>query len=508
MEKRVFNENRYITLYAQLSNVELKAKAEAIKFERDLTYCQNMMSKYEKTDTLKYKKYSEGFSDVLTKVKNYGKDLWRLIKKLLGQLIIFIEEQIVYIFDKAKYGEELINKLSTALNKLGKWGVSTSHYGNGIDFKRGLGGDRTLPDGIGGFTVDWVSEKMMTDILPINNAIKMTPNNLVSSYNRDTTIDDVMKNNTLLTAGEILNEKVVSFKILKTLSYWKQKGMTKEKKLHQLTKDYNAFARSYKEIMSTVKNAGKGHSNAKELAEIESKKNDEINKVAAKYKQYDDYHGNTGVDQMIHTDMEAIKARSNAKAAVDALNARTSNVNHIFNGDKKVNDMLYVPLSEDDALQNFIQMGLFLEGVESILKHKSRFNDLEIATKLQKIKVSDDNLEDRLSTIYRTGNKVLYAVIISVTSYKIMREIYFEYKKYANQLKNAPTSITDNYSNEVCQGVKKVISRSTKGAHALLKYTEKTMMSYNKLGLHVAKTCVEIDKILKVESAEYNIGSN
>lgn len=496
---KVFNPRKYTELYATLSNAELKAKAEATYIAYNLKH-----------------NYSEDFFE---KVKNFGKNLWRAIKELLGKLIIFIEEQIAYLFDKTRVADKTLKALAKAIGNITRWGTM---YNNGaISFVPGVSGDgETLPDSIDDVRIDWFSgaNVKLDSSIPLSEFQKLVTTVQGSDINQlyqfvnsksqsDTKVYDF---------SEIINGQIelhnIPYALFRTFSYWKSNQVSKDKKLHQLSKAYSTVAKSYNQVMSLVKKdenllSGIG-------MKLQSKDG----------KDKDRYTGlfvgdNQELDISIGGDG---KFTEDANSPGDAGSSSESKIIGIVDPRKKkpVKESK-TPVKEDltsykfgaaglgnaeNNYMTFINAGLLLEGVEVIVENRMRSREVTSLLISKQLLINDSNIGPMLSeNVVPTARKILLSLMYSMLSYKLMRDIYFDFKRFANQLKNAPTEITDNFSSETCQGVRLVISRSTKAAHKLLKDTEHVMTTYIDMGLRCSEVLTKLNKHIETASDAHAI---
>lgn len=512
---RKFNGDRYVRLYASLCNAEYKGQAEALRVRTAIDKYRTKITLAKRSGKLdEAKAYSEGLSDVLHKVKNVGVDLWRTIKKLLGQLIIFLEEQIAYLFDKVKLSEKLQDKFALQLAKFAKWG---NPRGTAYEFIPNYSGkgDTILPEDIGRLEVDWFHNKALNDAF--ESAVGKTDieklNQILSDAGTGANVWGVdghnvhnlytaLKENALPSGSSFekdLNEATKNNSALsyyKVLQYFKMNDSNKERKLRSLAKDYKYAANVFKSFRRAATIDGGS-------ALLNITKEDTPKPADAITTTVNVDASNSSIAKSDENLKGAIGGASSAKITIGkdavAFKENLESVTNIF--DLKGPDGTPTGSESAGPLSTFMLYGAMLEIVVTKIQAGIRLNKLNLRTMVKSLYIEGDNYAKGFAEIYITSRKILLCTVIATQNYKDMRDVYFDFKKRANELKNAPTSITDNYPADVCQGVRALISRSTRAAHWMLKYSSNTLSNYLILLKHASTVLLKIDKLLTEETA-------
>lgn len=508
-DSRSFNGDRYIKVYSDLANAEYKTKAEVLVYTAEITRYNQAMAEAKKVgDKKAYKAYSEDLSDMLTKVRDAGKDLWRLIKKLLGKLIIFLEEQLAYIFSKVNVAEKLAEKVALQIAKFAKWGNPRGV--GGISFRSAFGTsttDRIVPEDIGSWSIDWFRNEQLTEAL---RCIINDPNRLNAWINGTdsgmgdrrlwgvdksdiTNVENVLSTNPTSTNPADFYTEIdralstgAGIGIFRVMSALRDKNANKEKRLKALAKDFKYAAKVYKHYSRAA---------SRDLANFETNLTNMSNTmfgVTPAGATVQD-NGQSSLSNTAVLESKKILIGKDAKAFKEDM---SNPVNLVRDTAGNVADTH----GAHPYVAVFINLGALLEIVIEFVKHKISSKPLKYMADYKSLDFDTDQYDAGLAEIFLTSRKILFCLAITIQNYKNMRDIYFDYRRRANELKNAPTEITNNYDPETLQGVRMLISRSTKAAHWLLKYTSSNMTYYLHMTKHVSYVLETVDKKLSVEN--------
>lgn len=141
-----YNAERFAAAYSYIREDKYKAIAEAAILRSQVLTMQHAKARGESAVVAKAE------AELAQKAKNFGTDLWRKIKELIGKLIIIISELFNQMFSKVKALDKLRYKLLVFARKLSKLGDHSVRHRADVTYEAGDKMQLILPRTAVGFT--------------------------------------------------------------------------------------------------------------------------------------------------------------------------------------------------------------------------------------------------------------------------------------------------------------------------------------------------------------------
>lgn len=448
MEKQ-FNGRRYIQLYADLVKDGYKCKYDLI-------------TKYTLNERIASKTYSEADRTLLQKIKDKGKDIWRFIKELIKKFIIFLEEHISLSAAKIKLAEIEATVLARRISKISRYGDP-----KGLSYvfeKTNPANDIKMPKNS---YLYWFENESLTELFKKS-----------FGENADKSVDEIVRN---ITHDDRMTEHVWGIDpkdvnhIAKTMSglynYNTKKNYTQHIsdsiKMGSVLGLYRIM--DYYRIYGTPNEQGK------------NKLEDIYEHIGNQWKDF----SNKMNSDIYKTLLDGIK---NADGDVELISIDTL---------ESYADKGYAPL-----LHNFIIQGCMLETVNEIVKGRLFAKNINNNARTKSLRINNENYSAVMGEVFLTSRKILLALCMTLHNAKVLQDIYFDFKKTANKLKNVPTSITNNYDDDFNAGVRLLLSRSVKAAHQMNKLSIGIMGEYTEMAHNASSYMASLMTLLYKHTAE------